>query len=60
MRHRHPLRQTPRTVRGPVGMSTQGPSGCVLMRHRHPIRHTPYTVPGPTGSPNEGPSGCVL
>eukprot|EP00959_Pyramimonas_sp_CCMP1952_P012912 273065-Pyramimonas_sp.AAC.1 len=53
MRHRHPFRHTPHTVRGPIGSSAEGPSGCVRMRHRHPTRHTPHTVRGPIGSSTE-------
>eukprot|EP00959_Pyramimonas_sp_CCMP1952_P310271 6493605-Pyramimonas_sp.AAC.1 len=44
MRHRHPLRHTPQTVRGPIGSSTETPNGRGCMRHRRPLRHTPHTA----------------
>eukprot|EP00959_Pyramimonas_sp_CCMP1952_P387652 8124496-Pyramimonas_sp.AAC.1 len=60
MRHRHPLRHTPHTVRGLIGSSTEGPSGCGCMRHRNPLRHTPHAVRDPIGSSTDGPQWVRL
>eukprot|EP00959_Pyramimonas_sp_CCMP1952_P370018 7749616-Pyramimonas_sp.AAC.1 len=51
-----PFRRTPHTFRGPIGSSTNGPSGCVRMRAPRPFRNSPC---GPIGSPTEGPRGKV-
>ena len=57
--HHHLFRRTSHTFRGPIGSSTEGPSGRVRMPPHHPFRHTPHTFRGPIGSSTEGPSGCV-
>eukprot|EP00959_Pyramimonas_sp_CCMP1952_P414222 8678959-Pyramimonas_sp.AAC.1 len=49
----------PPTLRGPMGGSAEGPSGCARMRTAHPFRHTPRMFRGPIRSSTEGPSGCA-
>eukprot|EP00959_Pyramimonas_sp_CCMP1952_P302863 6336589-Pyramimonas_sp.AAC.1 len=46
----HQFRHSPHTVRGPIGGSTEGPSGCVRMPAPHPFRHTSHTFRGSLGS----------
>eukprot|EP00959_Pyramimonas_sp_CCMP1952_P398220 8343347-Pyramimonas_sp.AAC.1 len=41
------------TFRGPIGSSTEGPSGGVHMRPRHRFQRTPRTFRGPTGGSTE-------
>eukprot|EP00959_Pyramimonas_sp_CCMP1952_P229467 4797715-Pyramimonas_sp.AAC.1 len=55
MRHAHPIRHTPHTLRDPIGSSTEGTSAAARMRHPHPIRHTPDTFRGPIGAPPKAP-----
>eukprot|EP00959_Pyramimonas_sp_CCMP1952_P208766 4366772-Pyramimonas_sp.AAC.1 len=52
-----PFRHTPHTIRGPIGISTEGSSGRVRMSPPHSIRHTPHTVRSPIGSSTDGSSG---
>eukprot|EP00959_Pyramimonas_sp_CCMP1952_P184533 3858698-Pyramimonas_sp.AAC.1 len=61
MRPAHPIRHTSHTLRGPVGSSTEGPSGRAHMCPRHPSRHVPHNnrFRGPIGSSTEGPSGTA-
>eukprot|EP00959_Pyramimonas_sp_CCMP1952_P098974 2069048-Pyramimonas_sp.AAC.1 len=56
MRQPHGFRPTPHTLRGPMGSSTECPSGAVRMRFPRPFWHTPHALRGPIGSSTEGPN----
>ena len=58
-RHRTSFGTPHQTFCGPIGISTEGLSGCVRMAAPHPCRHTPHEDRGPIGSSTEGPSGKV-
>eukprot|EP00959_Pyramimonas_sp_CCMP1952_P123399 2579776-Pyramimonas_sp.AAC.1 len=58
MRLPAPFRHTSRTFSGPIGSSTEGPSGRVHMRLAHPVQR----FVAPYGAPLEAPvtaAACV-